>query len=165
MSQTLTQIATISLIFIAIAFYLAGFLCFRVAKLTESNSTSTYGTLVGFRRYYTTNKWGSNFVDYDDNKAGRVPVIALEINGENVAISAARGYYSLTKDDIGKRFKVRYRQFIGITMIIDDAQTVKNYNQLQNILFWTFMSVATILLAIGFLAHMYMPRVLGSMIS
>lgn len=164
MAQTITQVAAISLMSIAAVFYMVGFICFKAACLNERNSTSTYGTLVGFRRYYTTDQWGDNGEDYAENKVGRVPVVAFKVENETVEIAAVKGYYSLTKADIGKQIKIRYRRFIGITMIIDDAQSVQNYNQLQNILFWTFMCVATIVFMLGFLAVIFLPKMLDSIL-
>lgn len=161
----ITQIAVISLILIATVFFLVGFLCFRVSRLTEENSTAGYGTLVGFRRYYVTDQKGDHSLEYDENKAGRVPVVRINIDGEQVDISAAAANYSLTKEDIGKQVRVRYRRLIGITMIIDDAKSLRNYNQLQNALFWTFISVAIIVFILGVLANAYLPGMLEIMLS
>lgn len=164
MPQTVIKIATISLILIAAVFYLVGFLHFRTARLTERNSKSTYGTLVGFRTYYTTDEWGDNFVDNNENKKGRVPIVEFRVNGAMVQIAAATANYSLVKDDIGKQVQIRYRQFMGIVMIIDDDISLRDYNQLQNTLFWVFVSVATIVLILGILASIFLPKTFGSRI-
>ena len=47
----LTQIVVLSLVTIAISFYLVGCIKF-LSRLTPTNSISTYGTLVCFREYY-----------------------------------------------------------------------------------------------------------------
>lgn len=161
MSQMLTQIATLSLVIISIVFYFTGFFLYRFSRITEENSVGTYGTLVGFRRYYTTDQWGDNTEDYPENRRGRVPIVNISLNGESVDIASVASNYSLTKDDIGKQVKIRYRRFIGIKLIIDDGDSLRNYNQLQNTLFWVFMSVATILLIIGIVAHFLLPKILG----
>lgn len=163
MFQTLTQIATISLITIAAVFVLVGFLRFRAGRLTEHNSTSAYGTLMGFRKYYVTDQWGDNSEDYIDNKRGRVPIVQISLDGEEVDIAAIATNKVLTSTDIGRQFKVRYRRFIGVTLVIDDDKnSLANYNQLQNTLFWVFMSVATIIFILGLVAYIVLPKVLGS---
>ena len=155
----LTQIAVLSLVTIAISFYLIG--CIRFAsRLTPTNSISTYGTLVCFREY---NRWdnssrsGYSFEEYPDNKAGRVPVVSFNVDGEILDISAAASNNTLTEDDIGKQVRIRYRRNIGIVMMIDDERSLKKYNQLRNTLFWVFMCVATILLLMAIPAYFYLP--------
>jgi hypothetical protein len=162
MPQTLTRIATISLILISAAFYFVGILRYFVFRLPENNSVGAYGTLVGFRKYYNnSDQIGDHSLDYSENKPGRVPIIKIRVDGEDLDIAASAANYKLTREDLGKRFKIRYRRFIGITLVIDDGQSLKNYNQLQTILAWAFISVATILLALGLLANSVLPKILS----
>ena len=165
MPQTLVQIATLSLIIIAFVFYFTGVLMYRLTGLTKENGVSTYGTLVGFRRYYTTDQWGDNTEDYPENKPGRVPIVSFDLNGESVDIAAVASNYNLTKDDIGKQVKILYRKTIGIKMIVDDENSFNNYNQLQNTLFWVFMCIGTIMLVLGILAYVYLPKMIGGIIT
>ena len=155
----LTQIVVLSLVTIAISFYLVGCIKF-LSRLTPTNSISTYGTLVCFREYYRldrSTRGGYSFQDYPDNKAGRVPVVSFILDDESLDISAAASNYTLTKDDIGKQVRIRYRRNIGIVMMIDDERSLKKYNQLRNTLFWVFMCVATILLLMAIPAYFYLP--------
>jgi hypothetical protein len=163
MPQTLSQIATISLLSIAAVFVFVGFIRFRLGRLNEHNSTSTYGTLVGFRRYYTSDQWGDSGEDYADNKPGRVPIVRIRIDGEEVDIAAVSGNATLSRTDIGKQVKVRYRELIGITLVVDSQKSLHNYNQLQNTLFVVFMCVGAILFILGVLAHFVLPEILGSL--
>ena len=150
MPDTVIQIIVISLVVIAFAFFVAA-LIFFYTRLTEKNSISTNGELVGFRRYYTTNQWGDNSIDYPENKKGRVPIIKITVDGEKLDIAAATFNYKLTKNDIGKQFRVRYRRFIGITLVIDDGDSVLKYNNKRMLLLWIFISMATIILMTSFL--------------
>lgn len=158
MYQHITMIATLSLVFAAIAFYFVGFIHFKM-KLTERNSITTYGTLVGFRAYYPTDRHGNYAEDYLDNKKGRVPIVRFRVDEEMLDIAASRPDYSLEEEDIGKQVRVRYRRFFGITMVIDDARSLKNYNQLKTVLFWVLFSIATILLVFGILAYLCLPGI------
>jgi hypothetical protein len=162
MWDAIMQIAALSLTVFALVFYLVGFLVFRAARLTSANSISACGKLVGFRKYYATDQWGDNSVDHTDNKAGRVPIIEIKLDGENVAIAAAAANYTLTGADIGKQVKVRYRRFIGVRLVIDEDKSIEKYNQLRNVLFWIFIGVATILLFVGIASHFYLQHILGN---
>lgn len=165
MSQTLTQIVVLSLTFIAIAFALVGILRFQATRLTEKNSIGAVATLVGFRKYYSTDQWGDDTEDYPDNKPGRVPIVELKLDGEDVSIAAMVTNGKLTASDIGSQVKIRYRRFIGITLVIDDEQSIRNYNQLQNVLFWVFIAVAAILAILAVVANSVLPRILSGVIS
>lgn len=161
MPNIITQIITISFAIIALTFYLVGFFLFKRTRFTSDNSTSAYGTLVGFRRYYTTDQSGDNFVDYDDNKRGRVPIFIIKVNGEKLEISSAIANYNLGIEDIGKQFRIRYRRLIGIKLITDDEKSIRHYNQIQNTLFWILISVATVFLILGLGAYFYLPQVIS----
>lgn len=153
MSQTLILVIIISLISIAVVFIVVGFLRFRLGTLSESNSTRADGILVGFRHHYTTDQLGDSGEDYKENKRGHVPIVQISLDGEKVGIAAAVQNKTLTGSDIGKHVKVRYRRTIGVTLIVDDKESLYDYNKVQNILFWIFIVMSVLCLIIAFVVY------------
>ena len=155
----LTHIAVIALVTIAFSFYLSGCIQFG-SRLTLKNSISTYGMLVGFREYNrldTSSNSEYSSQDYLINKAGRVPVVRFSLDGEELDFAAEAPNDTLTKDDIGKQVRIRYKRGFGITMMIDDEKGLKKYNQLQCIVFWILIGIATIFLLMIIPAYLYLP--------
>ena len=160
MPEDITELATLISWMLSFVFYLVSFLHFYYPRLASKKSVCTVGTLVGFRIHYTTDEWGSNSIDYYENKRGRKPIVCFNFNGEYLRIGASAPDYSLTKDDIGKKVKIRYRRFLlGIEMVVDTDNAVEKYDRQKKILFWVFASIATSLLILGILAHIYLPTI------
>lgn len=157
--QMLTQIATLSPMCLALAFILAAFLR-RVSILTVRNSICTYGTLVGFRRYRASEDVVTCSEDFLDNKKGCLPLIEFEIDGETAYIASSIRDKTLTRKDLGKQVKIRYREFIGVTMIIDEGDSMEKHNQREATFFWIFMGIATMFVFLGLIASTYLPGVL-----
>ena len=150
MPDVILDIIILILFGIAISFYLAGFFGFYCSRLTIKNSVSTRGTLIGFRQYYLTDEY-DNSIDNSDNKKGRVPIFEIVINRKKLHIPTNYYKNELTKADIGKQFKVRYRRFMGITLMIDEKEILMKHNKKKILIFLVFMIVATISLIVSFL--------------
>ena len=162
MVKEITDIAIISLLLFSLSFCAIGFIRFRVLRLTERNSICAKGILIGFREYGENVRGNNIFHDYVENGKGRLPLIEIEVDGKIAHIASAISDYDLTSEDIGKQLAVRYRRGFGITLLIDDEMSIRNYNQLQNVLFWSFEAVAIILAILSIIAYKILPLILGN---
>ncbi len=160
MDRSVILVAVLSLLLMALTFILTAFLRAGMRRLGEENSVSAWGELVGFRGYYTQELWGDNHVDEAENRAGLVPIVRIRLDGEFVDVAAAVPNFRLTGEDIGRQVKVRYRRGMGIILVVDDETGVRNYNRVQNTVFWALLSVGMLLLAAAVLAYIFLPGIL-----
>ena len=164
--REIVLIAVISLYLVSFVFGFIAVFFYGVSCITGKNSVSTYGTLVGFRKYYHSNDPGDNFVDCDENTRGSLPVFTFKIAGKGtVQAAAVVTNNQLNSADIGKQVAIRYsntgiRRITGINVIVDDAQSFRNYSQLQNTLFGVFISISIILLIFGIVANVYLSKLI-----
>ncbi len=141
-------IIILSLFFMSIIFSSTGFIK-RAIRLTKSNSIESTATLVAFRDFRIADRHSKTYYDFSENGKGRFPLMALNCNGKLLYVAAAISDYDLTSADIGREFIIRYRKYMGITLLIDDDISWNNYNQLQNILFWTLQSFSIIFIVLN----------------
>lgn len=158
MYETIQLGVSISFITISMVFYLLALYSFKINYLTRKNGIKTKGTLVGFRKYYTSDEWGDNSVDYSHNSRGFRPIVNISIDGETVSISSVTPNLNLNKDDIGKTFKTIYRRGIGIKLIIDDEDSVEKYEKHQRILISIYTILATSFLIFGIVSYFYVSN-------
>lgn len=139
---------------VALAIYVAAFLGFRTSFLTDNKSIDDIGKLISFNDPTFTD----SSVDYKYNKRGLVPVVELEYKGEGLIMAASAPNYKLTQDDIGKEFKIRYRNSFGFTLIIDEGDAIAKFNRMKNIQFWILFGLATCVLLFGLYAYIFVPH-------
>lgn len=160
MSNPIVYIAVISLFTFSAIFCLVGFIRYKAARLTEKNCIETTAVLVAFRDFRIGSERPDRvYSDMRENGMNRYPVMAFEENGRMLLVAAAISDYDLTSEDIGREFKVRYKHGFGITLLVDDEMSIKNYNQLQNTLFWVFESLAIILALFAVAAYKLLPLI------
>lgn len=130
-------------------FVFVGWFLHRFLRLNPERAKRTIGYLVCFRSNYSTFQFVNNYKDYKENCQGRVPVVAITLDGETLEIAAVTADYSLSESDIGKPIRVCYQQRFGIILLIDNERSIRNYLRLKKTLFWCFFAVGTTLIAIG----------------
>lgn len=149
MPEQIVFLASFLLVFVGLVFMLVGWIHFRMLRLNPVKAIRTSGELVSFREYSATIRFGANYVDYNDNKPGRRPVLLINLDGRLSEISADWADYSLTSQDIGKQIPVLYQRKLGIIMVIDGEKPIHDYLQLKNILLGVFLSIGVVLIVIG----------------
>lgn len=149
MPEQIIFLASFLLVFIGLVFMLLGWIHFRILRLNPLKAIRTSGELVSFREYSAAMRFGSNFVDYSDNRPGRRPVLLMNLDGRLAEISADWADYSLTSQDIGKQIPALYQRKLGIIMVIDDEKAIHDYLQFQNILLGVFLGIGVVLVVIG----------------
>ena len=149
MPEQIVFLASFLLVFVGLVFMLVGWIHFRLLRLNPLKAIRTSGELVSFREYSATMRFGSNCVDYNENKPGRLPVLLINLDGRFAEISADWADYSLTSQDIGKQIPVLYQRKLGIIMIVDGEKPIHDYLQLKNIFFGVFLSIGVVLVVIG----------------
>lgn len=165
MQNSIVLVAVLSLAIVALVFGVVGFVRYRFNRLTEENSVVITGTLVAFREYRPSDQWNTYYDDYKENGKGRLPVFRIEVDGDTAVVDSLISDYDLTSDDIGKHFPLRYRQGFGISIIVNDEMSIRNYNQLQNTLFWVFESIAIIFAVLTAAAYFMLPKLFSNMIN
>ncbi len=121
---------------------------FRGRIFTEQNSTIARGTLKGFESIPVSDDNLQTFV-YKDNAPGRLPIIWVK-GKRPFCTTASIQCKTLTKDDVGKEFKVLYRKaFLGTVLIIDIGDVVERNNKTMKVLFWVFLALSLLFLAFG----------------
>lgn len=149
MPEQIIFLASFLLVFMGLVFMLVGWIHFRALRLNPQKAIRTSGELVSFREYSAAIRFGSNYVDYNDNRPGRRPVLLINLDGRFVEISADWADYSLTSQDIGKQIPVLYQRKLGIIMVVDGEKPIHDYLQLKNILLGAFLSIGVALVVIG----------------
>lgn len=139
----------IILISVGILFIFVAWLRFKYLVLNIRSSTERKGTLVSFRHYSSALRLGNNYTDYLENGKGYVPVVTLQVNGKLLELAAEWSDYSLSKDDINKSVSVIYQHKFGLMLLINDEQSIHDYFQMKNILFWSGMSIGIILIIVA----------------
>lgn len=142
-------IFVILLISVGTLFIFIAWLRFKYLVLNIRNATKSTGTLVSFRKYSSTIRLGNNYMDYLENGRGYVPVVVLRINGKLLELAAEWSDYSLSGDDLNKSVSVIYQHKFGLMLLINDEQSIHDYFQMKNILFWSGMSIGIILILLA----------------
>lgn len=142
-------LCVILLISIGAVFVFVGWFLFFFLRLNPAKAARATGNLVCFRQHGSTLRFSNNYSDYRENRPGRVPVVTMKLEGESFEISAAAADYSLSESDIGNPVQILYQQKLGVVLLIDNADSVRNYIRLKKTLFWCFFSVGIILVTIG----------------
>lgn len=151
MPSEFKSLFTILLISVGILFIFIAWLLFKYLALNIGDATKSMGTLVSFRHYSSTLRLRNNYTDYLENGKGYVPVVVLQINGKLLERAAEWSDYSLSGDNINKSVPVIYQHKYGLMLLINDEQSIHDYFQMKNILFWTCMSIGIILILLAVL--------------
>lgn len=153
LDRPLSLIAVLCLAMFALVFIAVGFLRFRVCVLKPDKMIRARATLVAFRSFHERDKFGGTYVDLEENGKDRRPLMHLTVGGKETLAAAAVNDFRLTRRDLGREFPVIYRSGFGITLLLDDPVSIRNYNRLYNTLFWVFEAIGMILAVIAAAAY------------
>lgn len=133
------------LLVFALPVYIAAFIGFRFFILNDKKSVKGIGKLI----YFEDPETPESGVEYYEFKRGLQPVVVFEYKGEDLALRADAPGYNFSEADIGKEFKIKYRNKFGFVVVIDEEDTVSKYNRQQRIKYWLIFGIATALLLFG----------------
>lgn len=147
--EEFTFLLLVILFSFALAFYLLGFR-FASNLLTKKKSTVTTGTLQAFQ----IDGHGTKL--YFKNGPGMVPYFTFKIDGEVTSCVTMIPHRNLTGDDIGKRFRIRYRGNSFLMVIcMEDEMLLRKHNLLVRIYLGISITLASIFLLPGILTWIY----------
>lgn len=158
LDRPLSLIAILCLATFALVFIVVGFLRFRVCVLKPDKMIHARAKLVAFRSFYGTDPYGSSYRDLEENGKDRRPLMQLTIGGKEALVAAAVNDLSLTRQDLGREFPVVYRASFGITLLFDNAVSIKHYNKRYNILFWVFEVIWILFAIMAVAAYYILPK-------